>query len=497
MNGPIAGGPRAAGPSWGLTMNSYPEPALLIGGKWVRPPGRLPVVNPADDSVLGAIPVARRSDLDDALTAAEQGSRLWRRSPPAEREAVMLRAAGLLRERLETIATVMTLEQGKTLRESRLEVLRAAGIIEWDAGEARRLYGRVIPAGPDLQHTVLHQPIGVVAAFSPWNFPVNGPARKIAGAVAAGCSIILKPSEETPGSAFLLAQAFQDAGLPDGVLNLVFGDPAEISGHLVPHPVVDMVSLTGSTAVGRQVGRLAAEGVKPALLELGGHAPVIVCADADPAQAAGIAITGKARNSGQVCVSPTRFFVDELVYEPFVAEFGRLAERLKIGNGLAEDTDLAPLANRRRVEAIAAMVEDCRSQGARLVSGGYDVGGAGNHLPLTVFADVPSSARAMREEPFGPLALIASVTGLDDAIARANAVPYGLAAYAFTDRASTMRRLAEDLRCGNLAVNHVTASFADTPFGGVGESGYGREGGVEGVQSYTVAKLVSVRTAPT
>lgn len=472
-------------------MSSYLELALLIGGRWTRPPESLPVINPADNAVLGPVPVARASDLDDAIAAAERGFRVWQRTPPAEREVVMMRAAALLRERLERIATVMTLEQGKTLRESRLEVLRAAGIIEWDAGEARRLYGRVIPAGPDMQHTVLRQPIGVVAAFSPWNFPLNAPARKIAAAVAAGCSIILKPSEETPGSAFLLAQAFQDAGLPDGVLNLVYGNPGEISRHLISHPVIRLVSLTGSTAVGRQLGSLAADGVKPAIMELGGHAPVIVCADADPAQAARIAIAGKARNSGQVCVSPTRFFVEEPVYERFVQEFGHLAGKLKLGNGLAEETDLAPLANRRRVDAVGAMIEDCIGRGARLVAGGCRTAGPGNYMPMTVFADVPDSAMAMREEPFGPLALIVPVRDLDHAIEKANGLPYGLAAYAFTDRASTVRRLSDEVQCGNLAINHVVASFADTPFGGVKESGYGREGGIEGLQSYTTAKMIS------
>lgn len=403
----------------------------------------------------------------------------------------MMRAAKLLRDRIEVIARVMTLEQGKTLAEARLEVLRAAGIIEWDAGEARRLYGRVIPAGPDMQHMVLREPVGVVAAFSPWNFPVNAPTRKIAGAVAAGCSIILKPSEETPGSAFLLAKVFQDAGVPDGVVNVVFGDPTEISAHLITHPITRMVSVTGSTGVGRQLARLAAEGVKPAIMELGGHAPVIVCADADPVQAARIAILGKARNSGQVCVSPTRFFVEEPVYRAFVEELGSLAANLKIGNGLDEQTQLAPLANERRVGAISAMVEDCRTRGARLVAGGYRIERAGNYMPLTVFADVPQDAMAMKEEPFGPLALVVPVANLDEAISRANALPYGLASYAFTDRTSTVRRLSDEVQCGNLAINHVTASFADTPFGGVRESGYGREGGTEGLQFYTNAKLIS------
>lgn len=472
-------------------MVDYPEIPLLIGGKWRATAGDLPVVNPADQSVIGRVPVAGTADLDDALAAAERGFRTWRRTPPAERAGVMMRATKLLRERLETIARVMTLEQGKTLRESRLEILRAIEIIEWDANEGRRLYGRVIPAGPDLQHTVLRQPIGIVAAFSPWNFPISSPSRKVAGALAAGCSIILKASEETPASAFLLAQAFQDAGLPEGVLNLVFGNPAEISGRLVPDPLVRLVSLTGSTAVGRQLARLAADGVKPSIMELGGHAPVIICADADPAKAAAATLAAKARNSGQVCVAPTRFFVEDPVYDRFATEFARLAGTLSVGNGLDAGVDMGPLANERRVSAIETMVADGVAKGARVISGGERGAGSGNYFPLTVLADVPENAVAMREEPFGPLALLVRVRNLDDAIAHANALPYGLAAYAFTDRASAIARLSDDLECGNLAINHVTASYADTPFGGVKESGYGREGGTEGLQHYTVAKLIS------
>lgn len=472
-------------------MTQYPKISLLVDGEWIDTSDHLEVVNPADQAVIGRVPIAGTSELERAVEAAERGFRAWRRTPPAERASIMMSAAQLLRERIDKIATVMTLEQGKTRREARLEVLRAADIIDWDAAEGRRLYGRVIPAGSGMQHIVYREPIGVVAAFSPWNFPLNAPARKVAGALAAGCALILKASEETPGSAFLLAEAFHDAGLPGGVLNLVFGNPGEISSYLIRHPVVRLISLTGSAAVGRQLATLAAEGVKPAILELGGHAPVIVCADADPIQAARIAIAGKSRNAGQVCVSPTRFFVEEPVYKRFVDEFSRLASGIKLGDGLAHDTDMGPLANQRRVASISAMATDCVIKGARLVAGGERRHGPGNFYPLTVFADVPGNAIAMQEEPFGPLALIVPVRDLDEAIKQANALPYGLAAYAFTDRASSVAQISEEVQCGNIAINHVTASFAETPFGGVKESGYGREGGSEGLQYYTTAKLVS------
>ena len=450
-------------------------------------------MNPADEKVLGHLPLASRSHLDDAIDAATKGFSVWRRTSAAKRAEIMLRATKLIRERVEIISTIATLEQGKPIQQSRLETLRACDIIDWDAMEGRRQYGRVIPSEPDMRNTVIREPIGVVAAFSPWNFPINAPSRKIAGALASGCSVILKASEETPGSAYLLAKAFQDAGLPPGVLNLVFGDPAEISNHLIRQQAVRLITLTGSIPVGRQLASLAGQHMKPAIMELGGHSPVVVCADADPVAAAAICVAGKTRNAGQVCVAPTRFFVEAPIYDKFVAEFSRLAQGVTLGNGLDEKSVMGPLANARRCEAMREFVADLHGKGATLTAGGKRQRGTGYYFPLTVFSDVPDDAKAMQDEPFGPLALIARVDDLSQAISKANSLPYGLAAYAFTESASNVARLSAELECGNLSINHTTASFAETPFGGVKDSGYGREGGIEGLQCYTVAKHISHR----
>lgn len=472
---------------------NYPEIELLIGGAWLRPSDSIPVCNPATETVLGSVPAISKSQLDDVVDAASNGFKVWRRTSAAKRAEIILRAVQLIRQRIETIATVATLEQGKPIQQSRLETLRACDIMEWDAMEGRRQYGRVIPSEPDMRNTVLREPIGVVAAFSPWNFPINAPSRKIGGALASGCSVILKASEETPGSAYLLAKAFQDAGLPPGVLNLVFGDPAEISSHLIREPAVRLITLTGSVPVGRHLASLAGQYMKPAIMELGGHAPVIVCADADPISAAAISVAGKTRNAGQVCVAPTRFFVEAPIYDKFVAEFARLAKGVTIGNGLDEKNAMGPLVNSRRCEAMRAFVADLHGHGANLLAGGTRQRGTGYYFPLTVFSDVPDSAKAMQEEPFGPLALIARIESLDEGIAKANSLPFGLAAYAFTESASNAARLSAEIECGNLSINHTTASYAETPFGGVKDSGYGREGGMEGLQCYTVAKHISHR----
>jgi succinate-semialdehyde dehydrogenase/glutarate-semialdehyde dehydrogenase len=474
-------------------MSAYPDLGLLIDGEWLRPADRLPVINPADETLLGRLPIAGPGEVEAAVAAAERGLAVWRRTAPAERAQVLLRAAALLRERVESVAFASTLEQGKPLAQSRLEVLRACDIIEWDAGEGRRLYGRLIPAEPGMRHMVLREPIGVVAAFSPWNFPVSSPARKVAGALAAGCAIILKASEETPAGAVQLAQAFLDAGLPKGVLNLVFGDPEAISRRLIADPSVRLVTFTGSVPVGKRLAGLAGEHMKPAIMELGGHGPVIVCADADPLATAEASVKIKARNAGQVCVAPTRFFVHADIYERFVTAAGAKAAALQPRDGRAADCELGPLANRRRVEAIHGLVEDALERGARLVAGGRLPDGSGFYYPLTVLADVPETARAMHEEPFGPLMLIQPFDALEEAIRRANGPPFGLAAYAFTDSAAAADQLAAELACGNLSINHFTASLAETPFGGVKDSGFGREGGTEGLQCYTVVKNVSHR----
>jgi succinate-semialdehyde dehydrogenase/glutarate-semialdehyde dehydrogenase len=479
-----------------MITQGYPKLALLIDGQWRRSAKEIPVTNPADETPLATLPIATAADIDAAIASAERGQIVWEKTAPGERARIILAAAALLRERVEDIAMASTLEQGKPLAQSRAEVLRACDIIEWDANEGRRLYGRVIPAEPGMRHTALREPIGIVAAFSPWNFPVSSPARKIAGALSAGCAIILKPSEETPAGAIQLAQAFLDAGLPAGVLNVLFGDPAQISQRLISHASIRLVTFTGSVPVGKQLAALAGAHMKPAIMELGGHGPVIVCGDAPPVETARASVQIKARNAGQVCVAPTRFFVHASIYDAFVEEAAARAAELVPTDGRDPSCRLGPLANARRVAAIQALVEDAVALGARLLAGGRQVDKRGFYYPLTVLADVPADARAMHEEPFGPLMLIQPFTELDDAIARANALPFGLAAYAFTDSAQAADRISSDIRCGNLSINHYVASLAETPFGGVKDSGYGREGGLEGLHCYTTVKNVSHRLRP-
>ena len=474
-------------------MTTYPEIELYIDGHWKRADGA-PIINPADESILGTVPTATRADLDHALDAAERGFAVWRKTAPAKRAQVILKAAALIRARVDEMAVAMTLEQGKPIEQAKLEILRGCDIIEWDATEGQRLYGRVIPSEPGMRHTVLRQPIGPVAAFSPGNFPMSSPARKVAGALSSGCSIILNASEETPAGAVQLVRAFHDAGLPPGVLNLVFGNPAEISEYLIPQSRIRLVTFTGSIPVGKHLAEMAGRHMKPAIMELGGHAPVIVCDDVDPVATAATSVTGKSRNAGQVCVAPTRFFVQEQIYQQFATSFAEKAAALKVGNGLDPANQMGPLANSRRIEAMETLVADARARGARVLAGGHRIGNRGYYFPLTVIADLPDDARAMNEEPFGPLALVNPVKTLDEAIEKANALPFGLAAYAFTRSAANAERLADGVEAGNLSINHFVASVAETPFGGVKDSGYGREGGTEGLQCYTVAKNVSHKT---
>ena len=473
--------------------NAYPDLHLYIDGAWRKTGAELPVLNPADESVVGAAPIAGHADLDDALAAAERGFKVWSATSPAKRAEIILRAAALMRERIDEIAHSITLEHGKPLAQARLEVIRGCEFFEWDAAEGRRAYGRVIPSELGIKYVVLHRPIGAVAAFSPWNFPMSQPARKIAGALASGCSIIIKAAEETPAGAYHIARAFHNAGLPRGVLNLLFGVPAEISSYLIPRQPVRLVAFTGSTKVGKHLTEMAAHHMKPVLMELGGHAPVIVCDDVDPVAAAVMSATRKARNTGQVCTSPTRFFVMKPLFEKFTEAFVERARSLRVGNGLDPSIQMGPLANYRRIEAMDALVADARSKGARLLAGGERLGNRGYFYPVTVLADLPDNAQAMHEEPFGPMALINPVSSLDEAIEKANALPYGLAVYAFTHSARNADQLTERVEAGNLSINTLEASVAETPFGGVKDSGYGREGGIEGLSAYTVVKNVSHR----
>ena len=472
-------------------MSTYPDLQLYINGEWRKTTNDIPVLNPATEEEIGRLPHADRQDLDDAIEAATAGFRVWRKTAPADRANVLYKAAKLMRERQEDIATAITAEHGKPLDQARLEVIRGCEFFEWDAGEATRTYGRVIPSAPGVRYIVHHQPIGIVAAFSPWNFPMSQPCRKIAGAIAAGCSIILKAAEETPAGALHIAKALHDAGLPPGVLNMVFGTPAEISDHLIRQEQVRLVAFTGSTGVGKHLTTLAAQHMTPVLMELGGHAPVIVCEDTDVEAAAITGAVRKMRNAGQVCTSPTRFFVHESIFEAYTEIFVRRAAKTVVGNGVEPGVEMGPLANERRVAALAGLVEDARDRGAEVRTGGSRLDGKGYFFQPTVLANVPDDAHVMQEEPFGPLAIINPVASLEEAIEKANSVPYGLAAYGFTNRADYVDRMVEGVEAGNLSINTLEASLPETPFGGVKSSGYGREGGTEGLYNYMITKNLS------
>ncbi|HLH98321.1 MAG TPA: NAD-dependent succinate-semialdehyde dehydrogenase [Xanthobacteraceae bacterium] len=472
----------------------YTDLALHIGGAWRNGDGRKgeDVVNPASEKPLGHLPHASRSDLDEALEAARKGLEVWRATSAYDRAKLLRKAASLVRERADAIARIMTQEQGKILPESRGEVLVTADIIEWFAEEGRRAYGRIVPGrAKGTRQLVTQEPVGVVAAFTPWNFPTLTPARKIGASLAAGCSIIIKPSEETPGSCVELVRCFVDAGLPPGVLNMVFGVPAEVSEHLIASDVVRKISFTGSVPVGKHLAGLAAKGMKRATMELGGHSPVVVFADADPEKTADTIAAFKFRNAGQVCISPTRFYVQEPAYDRFLKRFTEFANAIKLGDGLADGVTMGPLANTRRLDAMEAIVQDSKSRGGKVVTGGKRRGNQGYFFEPTVITGLPDDAKLMTEEPFGPIAPITTFKTFDEVVARANSLKFGLAAYAFTSSGATATAIGEALESGMVGINSVAISTPETPFGGVKDSGYGHEGGIEGLEAYTAKKFIS------
>ena len=472
----------------------YSDVLLHIDGAWTPAlAGRvLDVPNPATGEVNGTVAHAERADLDRALAAAERGFHIWRRTSAYDRSKLLRRAADLLRSRVDEIATLMTLEQGKPLAEAKMETVAGADVIEWFAEEGRRTYGRVIPARAEgIYQLSLREPVGPVAAFTPWNFPINQANRKIAIALAAGCSIIVKGPEETPASCAALVRCYVDAGLPAGVVQLVFGVPADISSYLIPHPVIRKVSFTGSTAVGKQLAALAGQYMKRATMELGGHAPALVFADADVALATKQLAATKFRNAGQVCISPTRFLVQEAVFEEFVEGFTAAARKVKVGNGLDPETRMGPLANPRRITAMEALIADAVSKGAEIRTGGKRIGNTGNFFEPTVLTGVNPDMRVMNEEPFGPLAVIAPFKAFDDAIAEANRVPFGLASYAFTRSAQTAGAIGTALEAGMVTINHIGLALPEVPFGGIKESGYGSEGGTEALDAYLNIKFIT------
>ncbi|EFV90472.1 2,5-dioxopentanoate dehydrogenase (NAD+) [Dietzia cinnamea P4] len=476
---------------------AYPDTRLFIDDQWTdAADGRtIDVLNPADGQVIGTVAHASVADLDRALAVAERGFEVWRDTTPAKRSTIMRSAAQLLRDRVEMIARTLTLEQGKPLREARGEILAAAEIIDWFAEEGFRVYGRLVPHRTDItiRQMVVKDPVGPVAAFTPWNFPVNQVVRKIAAGLAAGCSLIVKAPEETPASPAALIGAFADAGLPAGVLGLVYGDPAEISEYLIPHPVIRKVTFTGSTAVGKQLAALAGQHMKRSSMELGGHAPVIVCDDADLELVLKTMGPMTFRNAGQVCISPTRFLVQNGVRDEFARALVGHADAIRVGSGLEDDTTMGPLANDRRLAAMGEFHADAVDRGAQVLTGGHRIGEAGNYWAPTVFDEVPTEARLFNDEPFGPVAGIRGFDRLDEAIAEANRLPYGLAGYAFTGSLANADLLTRRVEVGMLWVNMPSMPSAELPFGGIKDSGYGSEGGSEAMECYLNTRAVAIR----
>ncbi|KAA2234902.1 NAD-dependent succinate-semialdehyde dehydrogenase [Salinarimonas soli] len=472
----------------------YKNTQLFIDGAWTPAlSGRtIDVLDPATEETIGTVAHAGVEDLDRALAAAEKGFRTWRKTSAFERSKVMRKAADLLRSRVDEVARLMTLEQGKPLAEARMETLGAADTIDWFAEEARRTYGWVIPARAEGVYQLgLKEPVGPVAAFTPWNFPINQIVRKLAAALATGCSIIVKAPEETPASPAELIRAFADAGVPEGVVGLVYGVPAEISEYLIPHPIIRKISFTGSTPVGKHLAALAGRHMKRATMELGGHAPAIVFDDADLDAAANVLTAAKFRNAGQVCVAPTRFLVQEAVYEPFLERVVAAAKARKVGPGIDPESTMGAMANARRVQAMEGMVADAVQRGATVETGGRRIGNKGFFFEPTVLTNVSREAHAMNEEPFGPMALVSTFAGFDEAIEEANRLPFGLAAYAYTRSTKTATALAANVESGMLTINHNGLAIPEVPFGGMKDSGYGSEGGREAVEAYLNTKFVS------
>ncbi|RWO94433.1 MAG: NAD-dependent succinate-semialdehyde dehydrogenase [Mesorhizobium sp.] len=475
-------------------MQTYPDVKLFIDGKWRNAVEgeTLSVVDPATEEVMGRIAHARKADMDLALAAAEKGFKIWRHTSAFGRSKLMRKAADILRTRVEAIAYMMTREQGKPLAQSREEIVAAADTIDWFAEEARRTYGQIIPArATGVTQMAIKMPVGPVATFTPWNFPINQIVRKLSAALATGCSIIVKAPEETPASPAELIRVFVDAGVPDGVVNLLYGTPAEISDYLIAHPVIRKISFTGSTPVGKHLAALAGQHMKRTTMELGGHAPVLIFNDADLDKAIEVTAAAKFRNAGQVCVAPTRLLVQDGVADKFLDRFVKAAQAIKVGNGLEDGVVMGPLANERRIPAMEEMIQDAMAMGAELKTGGKRIGNEGYFFEPTVLANVPVAAKVMNDEPFGPLAIVNRFATFDEAVEEANRLRFGLASYAFTSSARTAHELGRHLETGMLTINHNGLALPEVPFGGIKDSGYGTEGGSEAVGAYLETRFVT------
>jgi succinate-semialdehyde dehydrogenase/glutarate-semialdehyde dehydrogenase len=473
-------------------VSSYPELYMIIDGERVPAGHRAThkVVNPATGETLGELPLADAADLDRALETAQRGFHIWRESSPQQRAAVLQGAARLMMERQEDLARVATLEEGKTIGEARIEVMMNVGLFNFYAGETQRIYGRQLVRPAGMRSTVIYEPVGPVAAFSPWNFPLGNPGRKLGAPIAAGCSVIMKSAEETPASALGVLQCLLDAGLPKEVAQAVFGVPDQVSRHLLASPIIRKLSFTGSTVVGKHLAKLAAEDMKRTTMELGGHGPVLVFDDVDVDTVLNTMVPGKYRNAGQVCVSPTRFIVNENVFDRFRDGFVERAKAIKVGSGLDPDSQMGPMANPRRPDAMERLIGDAVARGGKLGTGGERIGNQGFFYAPTVLSEVPLDADIMNEEPFGPVAILNPFGSDDDMIAEANRLPYGLAAYAWTNDPKRRMRLARDVETGMLGINTNMIGGADAPFGGVKWSGHGHEDGPEGLHACLVTKAV-------
>lgn len=470
---------------------------LHIDGQWRGgEDGRqLDLVNPANGQPAGTVAAATRADMDAAIASAANGFATWRTTSPVERGRILREAARLLRSRIDEMAPVLTEQQGKTLFEARYEINASADSFDWFAEEARRAYGRIVPArSGDTYQLVFREPVGPVAGFVPWNFGMGQAARKMGAALAAGCSIVLKGPEETPSCCAYLIEVLTQAGLPNGVANLIFGNPAEISRHLIAHPLIRKISFTGSTAVGKELAALAGRHMKRITMELGGHAPVIVTGDIDMDKVVPMLVGAKYRNAGQVCTAPTRFLVEEGIYDEFLDRFAKGAAGLKVADGKSDGAQMGPLANSRRVEAMGRLIGDAVDKGAQVVQGGQRLGNLGNFFQPTVLTQVGTDAHIMNEEPFGPVALMRSFSDLDEAIAEANRLDYALAAYAFTNSNTAAMKIEREVESGMVSVNGFGIAFPEVPFGGIKDSGHGSEGGTEAIEAYLSTKLVSHAT---
>lgn len=477
-------------------MADYKQPMMLIAGEWTRGSGApRNVINPANEEVLAELPGASQADLDAALASADRGHKLWSGMSAEKRCDIVMEGCRILRQRAREIAPVISLEQGKPIEEARLEVIRAASIIEWDVNEGRRAYGRIVPSEPGFNRYGLRLPIGPVAAFTPWNFPISSPGRKLGAALGAGCSVVIKSSEETPASTVCLVECLLEGGLPPEVINIVSGQSSMISAYLLASPVIRAMTFTGSTPVGKHLAKLAAEYMKPAVMELGGHSPVIVFGDVDIDAIARQGAAAKFRNAGQICTAPTRFIVEEKAHDRFVETFVNHAKSIKVGDPLDPSNQMGPLANPRRRAALEELVTDATRKGAKVAAGGNRIGNRGYFFEPTVLTEVPDDADVMNIEPFGPIAPIVRFTGLEEAISIANRLPYGLCSYAFTNDPAKSHELAHRVESGIMSLNHYGTSQADTPFGGVKESGYGREGGYETLDAFMITKFINQKVS--